>query len=487
MKFVFAVICALTASIGVAQNNFCGTSRQDQLNCLASVQYVSQTGRTELAIQYIPIKVHNVSNDNASSFFAAWPLFETLCTLNEDFKASGIQFYLDGDFNYIRNSSWNDHAEFWKGEEMMKASNFPEVVNCYLVSNPAGNCGYFTYTGDAVALNKSCLGRYSHTWAHELGHYFSLPHTFFGWEGINYSSSKSTASYQKDVFTRIENVPRLDCTTQADNFCDTYPDYISNRWSCNNEGKSPLILKDVNDSLFRADGTLFMSYAGDNCMNRFSNDQINAMMRSIEGPRKELKRLGLLPKFIEKAPIILNTPSAGDMTETRNVLFSWEPVTNAKYYVLQISRTSNFSVVIKNLLLTKPYELIDSLIQGKDYWWRVRAYSDFDFCGTESAVGVCKTKAVLTSDENLKIVNGRNVQPNPAKLGSMILLEVPFQFDHVLSLDLIALNGKHIPVKDFEVRDQNVLLKIDEPNEGLFILQLNTNNGNTNSKIILTH
>ncbi len=487
MKFICSVICTVYAVFCFGQTNFCGTTKKDQQEAIASIQYQSQGNRPDQAIRYIPIKVHNVSNDNATSFFAAWPLFETLCTLNEDFKASGIQFFLDGDFNYIKNSSWNDHAEFRKGEEMMKASNFPDVVNCYLVSNPAGNCGYFTYTGDAVALNKSCLGKYSHTWAHELGHYFSLPHTFFGWEGINYSSSKKTASYQNSVFTQIENVSRTDCTSQADNFCDTNPDYISNRWSCNNDGTSPLILKDVNDSLFRADGTLFMSYAGDNCMNRFSNDQMNAMHKSIDGPRKYLQRSSVVPKFIEKSPIRLSSPVSGEITDTRNVLFSWEPVENATYYVLQISRTANFSVIIKNHLLTKPYELIDSLIQGKEYWWRVRAYSDFDFCGTESPIEICYSKAVITASDDVHSGNTTSIVPNPAKLGSMVQFKIPSNFDSVLGLELVSQNGIRVPIENYEIREQSLLFMLPICAEGLYAIRLNTNTGTYNSKIILSN
>lgn len=90
----------------------------------------------------------------------------------------------ENEVNYIDNSKWDSHPRFEAGIEMMKINNIKNVINCYIVTDPAGNCGYFAYEGDAVALSKTCLGKSSHTWAHELGHYFSLPHTFLDGKGL---------------------------------------------------------------------------------------------------------------------------------------------------------------------------------------------------------------------------------------------------------------------------------------------------------------
>lgn len=108
-----------------------------------------------------------------------------------------------------------------------------------------------------------------------------------------------------------------------------------------------------------------MSYSNDDCMNRFSSDQMVAMEKNINGQRSYLKRTNVLPKFIEKTGIELHFPIDSQVVSTSKILISWEPKANAKYYIIQISRTENFTVVIKNLLLTNPYVEIDSLIQEK--------------------------------------------------------------------------------------------------------------------------
>ena len=120
--------------------------------------------------------------------------------------------------NYIGKTSWNNHPDYSDGEDMMHQNNFSNRINCYLVANPAGNCGYYTYSGDAIALSKNCISPSQHTWAHELGHYFSLPHTFFGWEGLTYDSKKTTSDWQKDVFTEIEDLSKSTTLTQMEHY-----------------------------------------------------------------------------------------------------------------------------------------------------------------------------------------------------------------------------------------------------------------------------
>jgi hypothetical protein len=471
MRAILSVTCLCYCVFLFGQGNFCGTSYQDQKSSINQLDLFPQGIKKDGGFIYVPLMVHNVSNDNSQSFYAPWSLFETLCTLNEDFKPSGLQFYLERDFNYINNSSWNDHAEFYLGEMMMNQSNIPGMANCYLVTNPAGNCGYFTYSGDGVALSKSCLGKKSHTWAHELGHYFSLPHTFYGWEGIQYSNGHKTVEYQGMVTTSIENVERDHCKNQADRFCDTRPDYISNRWTCGGDGFSNVTLVDTRDSLFRVDGSLFMSYSNDECMSRFSIEQMDAMNRNLQGPRADLKRNNVTPKYINQIPFNTLTPITNSEINSKKVNLNWESVPNAKYYVLQISRTSTFTIIIKNLLLYNPHAEIDSLIAGRDYWWRVRAFSEFDFCGTESNVGSFKTMEVVTgtNDENFEI---EGIYPNPVYSFSKIQVNFTGLNNVDKNISLHDVNGRSIEIYNQQTLNSTVLFDIGFIPDGIYFINL---------------
>ena len=85
----------------------------------------------------------------------------------------------------------------------------PDIVNCF------GNCLYRNNT----------------TVTHELGHYLAMPHTFYGLEGSGNLSSTCGATA-----TSGEKHPRSgiysNCASSGDRFCDTYPDYNSDRWNC---------------------------------------------------------------------------------------------------------------------------------------------------------------------------------------------------------------------------------------------------------------
>lgn len=488
MRFLFVAYFIALAELAIAQLPFCGTSSSDQQRMLDDVQFQAGAGRGDQGTVYIPLKVHSLTNDGSSSHFAAWSLFESLCTLNSDFLPSGIQFFLEEDINYIANTAWNHHPEYEQGEEMMIQNNVHGMANCYIVSDPAGNCGYFTYAGDGVALNKSCLGKNSHTWAHELGHFFSLPHTFFGWEGINYSNGKKTSEYQSRVFTQIENKERVRCRQQADQFCDTYPDYISNRWTCNADGFGQIIMRDLFDSTFRADGSLFMSYSNDVCMSRFSDEQMGAMHQSIDGSRFELQRPDIIPRSLGADTVNLVFPGEGQTVEGKKLQLKWDEVTGARYYVLQISRTSNFSVVVKNLMLYTNSAIIDSLTPGKDFWWRVRAYNEFYFCGIQSSAGTFSTEGIPVSvGDHGDVFHRLNVSPNPVASGSYLQILLDDRHLNTGPTELIDLQGNVFAKMSPFWQGEACYIQIPPAAKGMYILRVKTSSGPTQIKLIVNN
>ncbi|NOT38246.1 MAG: hypothetical protein HOP11_12810 [Saprospiraceae bacterium] len=404
------IILSLFGFISVLNaQNYCGTSTQTQYIKIEEHLSAPNFPKDNFEVQNLPMQVHIVLTDNGGADFSMQKLKESICTLNNDFIPTGFQFYMEKPVNYIRNSKYNEH-NYDDGEKMMLEYNVPNVINVYIVSSPAGNCGYYTYSADAVALSKSCTSKSSHTWAHEFGHYFSLPHTFLGWEGIDYRGGSPASEYQKDVRGQIENIDRSGCGSKADNFCDTPPDYISNRWGCTNSDSSLITQVDLNGESFKSDGSLFMSYSLDNCSSRFSNEQMSAMQSFLTTRRSNLKRTIELNEIAEFDNTSL---FPGDSAVTKSkVTFAWKEIPNATSYIFQLSRNHVFTVLIRNVEIKTNAIEVDSLLQDKRYYWRVIPLSNEYFCNEMSKSSTLIIDNLLA----IKNTNKESVEVYPSQI-----------------------------------------------------------------------
>jgi hypothetical protein len=345
---------------------------------------------------YVAMQVHLLANDNGAGRFTPTRTLDAICRLNEDMKASGIQFFSKNDWNLIDSTYWYQHATLPIGIDMMLTNNVPDVLNCYFVKNPAGNCGYnLPYGG--VALSHSCAGANDHTWAHEVGHALALPHPFFGWESKTYVYNQAIPPFLTVDYTYfhdtidtqipapldtalVEYLDGSNCTDAADLFCDTKSDFLSYRWPCDANGFSTAKQKDANGQDFYSDGTLYMSYSFDECSNRFSAEQIAAMRANLIDKKSTWLSPSAVAGPIEGVAEAIS-PVNGDAAPSFGAVIDWEPVPNATHYLLQVSRLSNFAGISAEAVLngTTTYTL-GQLTNNVPYYWRVRAFNVADAC-----------------------------------------------------------------------------------------------------------
>ncbi len=464
---------------------FCGTSIADQLKIRKAAEASTQKGHESDDLIFVPLQIFNVGDNRGRGQYNLHDLYETLCTLNEDFKASRIQFYLESDIENISNSELNAHTEYWVVDSIMSVHNKSNRINCYIVSNPAGNCGYYTYASDAIALSKSCLGKQSHTWAHEIGHFLGLPHTFFGWENIRYNSIIKTIEYQSRVFTNIETVDRDNCHSQADNFCDTPPDYLSYRWNCNASGFSNQQMRDINDSIFVADGTLFMSYAIDHCMKRFSAAQIAAMRSNLLNLRNRLMRPNVVAAPKLSSEIEVFSPENKTTIFYKNIVFKWLEIPHAKYYLFRISRTPSFSLVVKNLVLQSNEVWIDSLTPNANFYWQVKAINDFDFCGATSVVSSFKTDALSDTKDDYSTEH-IGLFPNPIDPGAVLQVFFRGDRDRDVRITIADLSGKTISSVSSPIfKNGTYVFPVEHQVKGVYVVQISTSSNNYFERLVI--
>ncbi|MBL7775442.1 MAG: hypothetical protein JNK89_05535, partial [Saprospiraceae bacterium] len=275
----------LVASFSLAQTaeNFCGyTGSSPWLDWYQrnSGLFEKAEGGADTSWLYVPVTVHIVGTTNGTGYYPFDQAIRAVCEMNSQFAPAYVRFYLKpGDaVRYHNNSSWFAHD--WDGGSDMINSVLPGIrnrLNAFIVSDPAGNCGYSWQ--DAIVLKKGCSNPGNSTWAHEAGHHFSLPHPFSGWEGFdwNYAEPAPAKVNGRDV----EKTDGSNCYSGGDRFCDTEPDYLNDRWACTAEGRSFTIQHDPNGIAFRSDASLIMGYANDACASRFTAEQIAAVRANL--------------------------------------------------------------------------------------------------------------------------------------------------------------------------------------------------------------
>jgi len=339
-------------------------------------------------IQYIPIQFHIVGNNNGTGYIGEDEVFEGLCKLNQDFAETELQFYFSGTFNYINNSAMYDlnfpSVPFVVTQLYLDNKN-PNAVNIFIGNGlSSGNSGYYTGGADIIYMDKNYVNQFDVILAHELGHFFSLAHPFFGWENTEYDPNEptpTTVTNGNNIYN-VEYVDRaINCEDSGDFLCGTPADYILD-WNggCNYAGGAV----DPDSVLIDPDEANFMGYYSfTNCPQyHFSDDQID-LIKADYMDRSELNSVSppSLAAVTDSAQLIV--PSGNELINFYNeVNFAWESVENATNYLIEISRFDNFFFSDEIGVVEGPQYTATRLFKNKDYYWRVWAFNKADPCAT---------------------------------------------------------------------------------------------------------
>lgn len=340
--------------------------------------YYNKTSEED-EVTYIPIQFHIVGASNGGSYYKFTTFLDAFCTLNAQYAPYNWQFYMHGGYegiNYIDNDALNDHTGSYRN--LINSESVIDVVNMFFVDDPSGACGYFAgYGGPGSNFDRqgyiaiqdgACAAGDNSTIAHELGHYFSLPHTFYGWEG----RASSDAARSSD-----ERVNGSNCGSSGDYFCDTPADYLSDRWSCPYNATKT----DYNGDLYQPDGELYMSYSNDACTSYFSEEQVDAMRANIAGPRSYL-----LSHTFPGYQVITDTtttvlPALNALNVPANYAnLKWTSVENATHYYVELLNNSPSIVIVKDTVVTDTSVVFTDLSRYKGYKFRVRAFNPYSTC-----------------------------------------------------------------------------------------------------------
>lgn len=227
--FIFCLLIGFQTVIN-AQEFSCGIPNQSLSEALLLQQRLQQAlTRTTSGIQYIPIQFTVFTFDDGTGGVSNRNVNQALAELNRQMAPTAIQFYFKGTtIQRVPNSM----LFFGLSESNIPQYNLQygatDALTIYtaLTTNYMGaNVGGFTFISpqiqehNLIALSNGMLSDRK-TLLHEIGHYFSLYHTF--------NNADAIQANDRELVTRnfTELPPRLsaNCATSGDFLCDTPAD-----------------------------------------------------------------------------------------------------------------------------------------------------------------------------------------------------------------------------------------------------------------------
>lgn len=444
---------------------------------------------------YIPVVVHLVGNSNRQGFAQPQGILSMLCRLNNDFANQNLQFYIKDSIRYVIDDTIFADAYDSIAVDRMIALKDTTALNIFTNSSAGGGvAGYYSRRGDYVFMLNSYANGGSTTITHEVGHFFTLPHTFFGWENIDarqlYGNSPAPDSIgsswrRREVEYVARTGPLANCYSSGDGFCDTDADYISGREQCPMPGQA----LDPSGVAITPNTRLYMSYFYDACVDSFSTEQKTAIMSSVVNRNwlffpapitTNLSWSNIAPVQPLDAAIL---PKNG--VDSIRLEWNTQGVGPATAWVIQVERML-FGSPIATLALQivhgqNHFDLpTASLLSGATYRWSVMPFSNAYHCAgfspfsqfsIETASGLNIAEAPVVIDLALR--------PNPIQ-GATASIFFNISEPMMTSLRLYSIDGRLIlnePLQYSESGEHTRYLNLSQLTSGVYHLQLFTEKG----------
>lgn len=507
---LFGLLSLLIGSLAHAQTpHICGMSTEDQWDnvprLLSNLEDVANgmvaTDRNNF--QYIPIHFHLVGDNDGNGRARERAVLDQLCRLNQQYEPVGFRFYLSphpqhGLFNKSINSN-NVYAN-QTNSFLMQLRRHPNAIDVFVVNEAATNnnqpgiaLAYYNIPQDWIVTRRDQLSAApsNNTIAHEVGHFFSLNHTFFGWESGAFqpgSPGWPKAPTISPGGVPTERVNGINCTTAGDYICDTPPDYAFGylQAGCanyNGGAQDPLGVP-VNPQ-----ENNFMSYFSNCSAYQFTPNQILVMQADRAKPTRNYLNNNFTPlaESITSPADMLVSPVGGDTTVFFDeVVLNWNTVPGAEYYLVEVDIVATFSSgFAQTFVTTNTSVTVNGLQSNRLHHWRVRPFNAYATCATFRQ-STFRTSALsgVAEPEGLK---EWTVFPNPLtdQTAAQIQVRASNAFDARLTLRDMAgrmLYNEALAIRAGETQHN---FGIGHLPNGLYILSLENAEGASVQKLVV--
>ncbi|BDS12593.1 zinc-dependent metalloprotease [Aureispira anguillae] len=454
---------------------------------------------------YVPITIHNAANTSGEGRTEVDVILNSICGLNAIYADQNIQFYIYGQIINMTSNALDANSNTFQAKLEMQQQKVPNTLNIYIGRStyyPAsGYLSYYDPNGDFVFLQQPMLSSTAKTEAHEIAHYFQIPHTFYGWEGedaeVLYNGVRAPIMVNGEYTELVTRGAGANCAVAADGFCDTEADYHSTAaiQICN---FTPATLDTTGATLDPDEGNI-MSYYNDMCQTGFSQEQKTAIAVDVAAttwvsttPPSSATVTG-----VASATAPMNNGLASIAGSTLRL--DWSNVPGATWYYLEVYGTKlpgfwvpdYTNVIFKGLVTSgnSHYDLSTAgLTVGTHYAWRVKALNQYSTCAAVSAFNKFETNTT-TAIKDLSIEKQMNLKVNNNPITATdIPLAIYTAEELVGSIRIYAMNGKEmIAITKQTIHQGDNLIQIpagDIPN-GMYVAVVATERGAVQQKFVI--
>ena len=498
-RFFIILVFTITSFISYAQhvhNENCGVSIDNQLlaESLHPNDFRGDMSKLRVDVTYIPIKFHLTANDDGSGRIETIHVLNQLCILNRDYAASNIVFYIYDGFSYINQTNIYQAAGSNRNAVQSKKSN--KAVNIFITQNAdldnttsgGTTLGFYNPQGDYVIVRKQELTGKTNTLSHEVGHFLSLRHTFYGWEGVPYDRNVhgDTITFTT-VPGGIANVPveladGSNCDIAADMICDTPPDYNFGLTAPNCSFST--VVYDRNRNRVYPMKENQMGYFQNCDTFKFTEGQTNRMLTNFNSSSRSYIRSSYIPNQneITDVPVLIAPLDAEKLSAYENIKLDWDDMTNASKYLVEIKGLNQyFSAIVSVSEYTIP-----ALKKNNRYSWTVKPFNDGNGCATVTT-STFTTGNGTTSTYDISELKNITIVPNPVTDGSNI--NISLQIDNAVKAEfkIISLLGQIITTTShsLDFGQNSISMDTKDLKSGVYMLNVRINGRNSFTKFVV--
>ena len=440
---------------------------------------------------YVPVRFYMVAKSNGSERTSELVALKGLCRMNENYADQDIQFYLK-EFKYLNSNSIHDNPGSNTAYNSIRNSMVYDAINIFIVANIGFDENVAAYyqgpasgpnRADWIVSNDNFADDFT-TLTHEVGHYFSLQHPWYGWEEQAYDEAihGNPVGFNSPAGASIKNewVNGENCMTAGDMICDTPADYrfdFPGPDNCTYVGN----VKDPNGELISPDPTNFMNYADcTNSLYHFTPDQKAAISMSLFSSSRDYLPSELTPVLgeVTSSPTLISPQNLETVATYNSVELEWADLDNADQYYLELSKVGGGT---ERYILNDTKVTLTNLEPNSSYFWKVMGFNSFYTCGNTTGNRIVKTGSDTVLDTNdIPGLEEWTVRPNPVRSGSTLILLVNSNSGITVDARLSTVTGQTIAYMPDQVLGNGTsTIEIDTYGlpAGIYLVSLQTADG----------